>query len=130
MNKPYVRIDRWNFSGNLDMIVWGNGKDEWCKNLSEFTSFISVIKTQEEVIKFKQMFCDNIQEDLNKTFTIEDLDKVVTKKDYAYGINAAAEYTHIVETNIKCFEQGKEPRYNATSIAGDTLINKIIKKET
>lgn len=110
------------------MLIWGNGKDEWCKNLSEFTSFIGVLKSAEEKIKFKQMFCDNVSEDLNEKFTIEDLDKIVSKKDYTNGACLLAQYTHIVETNIKCVEQGKEPFYLGTSIAGDMIIKSLLKE--
>lgn len=128
MSNIYIKIERWGFSGNNDMIVWGNGKDKWCKNLSEFTSYISVIKDPKEVIRVKQMFCDYVSKDLNKLFTIEDLDKLVTKKDYINGAWALEEYTHIVDTNIKCFEQGKEPKYMATSIAGSALVKKLMER--
>jgi hypothetical protein len=129
MPNPYVRIHRWGFSGNCDMLVYSNGTDEWCKNLTEFTSYVSVMKTPEEVIKFKQSFCEQISEDTGKLFTIEDLDRIVTKKDYQMGAWALAEYKHIVDTNIKCIEEGKEPFYLAPSIAGDNLVKALLKRE-
>ena len=130
MSNPYVRIERFGFTGNNDMLIWSNGKDDgWCKNLTEFTAWISVLKSTEEVIKFKKEYCERISEDIGKTFTIEDLDKLVTKRDYARGAFALAEYTHIVDTNVKCVEQGKEPKYLAPSIAGHALIKCLLKKE-
>jgi hypothetical protein len=123
---PYVRIER-GFNSNCDVLVWGNGKDKWCKNLTEFTSWISVMKTPEEVTKFKKEYCVNISEDIGKLFTVEELDRIVTKKDYHMGAWVFAEYKRIVDTNAKCIEQGKEPFYLAPSIGGDILIKKLLK---
>ena len=129
MIKPYVGIKRSCFDSNVDILVWGNGKDEWFKNLSEFTSWISVLKSTEEVIKFKKEYCEMISEDIGETFTIKDLDKIVTKRDYARGVWALAEYKHIVDTNIKCVKEGKEPFYLAPSLASHALIKALLKKE-
>ena len=35
------------------------------------------------------------------------------------------EYKHIVETNIKCYEEGKPPKYIAPSIGGDKLLKAL-----
>ena len=43
------------------------------------------------------------------------------------GVFALAEYTHIVDTNVKCVEEGKEPFYLAPSIAGHALIKSLLK---
>jgi hypothetical protein len=128
MNTSYVKIMLNGFNLNLDMLVWGNGKKEWCKNLTEFTSYIGVQKNPNDAISLKQSFCRMISEDIGKPFTIEDLDKIVTKKHYRQGMAALREYEFIVDTNVACVKQGKEPKYHATSLAGHIAFNHLLKE--
>jgi hypothetical protein len=129
MNKPYCKIQKFGFGGYCDVLVWGAGKNEWCKNLNEFTSFIGVAKDENETIKLKQNFCQMISEDTGQLFTIEDLDRIVTKEYYKKGMGALREYTYIVEENIKCFEEGKEPRFLGTSLVGHSIIKILMKNK-
>jgi hypothetical protein len=128
MNKPYVKIVRSNFGFTHDVLECSDGKSAWIKNLVELTSYIGVSENEAEAIKCKKMWCDNISETIGMQFTVEDFDKIVTKKDYQLGMYEFAEYKHIVETNIKAVEQGKPPVYGATSIQGSKIME-ILEKE-
>lgn len=127
MPKPYVKVVRWDSYRN-DYLEFSDGKDKWMKLLIELTSYIGAHKTEKEANECKKRYCDNISECIGMPFTVEDLDKIVTKSDYRFGAYALAEFTHIVETNIKAVEQGKEPVYKATSIAGSKIMD-ILEKE-
>lgn len=125
MTKPYVRIVRWGTDYWGDFLEFGNGKDTWVKKLVELTSSICVRETDEEKIRYKKMFCENISECIGIPYTIDEFDKLVTKKYYQLGMYAFREYEHIVETNIEYIKQGKEPKYQATSIGGSEIMKAL-----
>lgn len=127
MLKPFIRIKR-GLEYRGDYLEFGNGETSWTKNLVELTSYIGVSKSEEDKIKFKKMYCESVSECMGIPFTIEEFDKIVTKKDYQLGMHAFGEYKHIVETNIKDFEQGREPTYMATSIGGSKLMKILSEK--
>lgn len=128
MKTPYVRIVMSEWGYNYERLEFSNGETSWSKNLVELTSYIGVYNTEEEKIKFKQSYCDYISYCIGINFTVEEFDKIVTKKHYQLGMYAYNEFKYMVETNIKCVEQGKEPKYHGISIIGDMIIKSLMKE--
>jgi hypothetical protein len=124
MPKAYVKISNSEWGYRHSCLEFSDGQTTWSKNLLELTSYIGVSKNKEEV---KKKYCEYISELIGLSFTTDDLDKIITPKYYRLGILATREYEYIVEANIKAAEQGKEPVYGATSLAGSKILN-ILKK--
>ena len=84
-------------------MVAPNG-EEYFKDINELASFIGV---HSNPIEFKEMFCKSVRSITEEDFTIVDLDRFITKRDYKIGASMLSLANAMVEINLRRVTQGK-----------------------